>query len=333
MTIKPMRLKAGDTVGIIAPSDAVEKSSLEEAAEIIKSWGLELKFGKHVYSKVGDFMAGTPEERQEDLRTMIYDPEVKVIWAATGGYAATEVLAVFTKETIEYLKQNPKWLIGYSDVCLLQNVLTSFNIVSLMGPSVWGLPEWDKYSQDLIRKILFGDLINGIDSTAKWHAAIPGIAEGKILAADLETLVFSFGTRFDPIMYGSGNIILALEELDIEKSTLQRQIDIIFSHKRVSRIKGLIIGRMVNIRETSYPEWGRKVTPRGLIEDRTKKLSIPLAFCDDFGHAEWDYPPLAEIKKLFSNRRFLTLPNSVLSRLTVGAKECKLEYLESICYE
>lgn len=332
MATKPPPLIKGDTVGIVAPSDAVERVTLEAAAEIPEKWGLKVKFGKHVYSKVGDFCAGTAEERREDLKTMIHDPEVKAIWCATGGYAATEVLPVFDKETINYLRQNPKFFIGYSDSCLILNALTSFNIVSLMGPTLWGLPDWDRESQDLVRRFLFGEPVSGVDTSYKWKTGITGTAEGKLVVCDLETLIFSFGTKFDPIMYGgTGPIILGLEELDIDKSTLQRQIDIIFNHKHASRIKGMIVGRLVNIKEVSYPEWGKNFTPQGIFLERVKKMNIPLAFCEDFGHAEWDYPPFRDLKKYFGNRKFLTIPNAINSRLTVGEKETKLEYLETIC--
>lgn len=329
--IKPFALKIGDTVGVVAPSDAVEKKTLEEAGEIVKKWGLKLKYGKHVYAKVGDFMAGTPEERIEDLKTMIFDPDVKAIWAAAGGYAATEVLPVFNKETIGHLKDHPKWFIGYSDVCLLLNALMSFKFVSVTGPCLWGLPDWDRESQETIRKMIFGETVEGILEKAKWQPAVTGVASGKLLFDDLETLIFSFGTRYDPIMYGSGDIILGIEELDIEKSTLQRQIDIIFNHKRASRIKGIFVGRLVNIKELSYPEWGLKLSPQEIILGRVKKKGIPMAFCEDLGHPVWDYGMFAGIKKHFMNRKFLSIPNGIEARLTVGEKECKLEYLEPIC--
>ncbi len=329
--IKPVAVVAGDVVGVIAPSDAVDRSSVQKSAEIIENWGLKVKWGKHVFAKVGDFMAGTAEERQEDLRSMIFDPEIKVIWAATGGYAATEVLPVFNKETIEFLKKNPKWFVGYSDICLFLNALLSYNIVSLMGPSVWGLPGWDSFSQEFVRKMLFGEKVDGFPLKSNWQPAFMGEAEGKLVAADLETLLFSFGTRFDPLMYGSSDVILGIEELDIEKSTLQRQIDVIFNHKKVERIKGMIVGRLVNIKEVSYPEWGKKMSVRELVMSRVKHAGIPMAFCDDFGHAEWDYPPFEEIKKFFYNRRFLTVPNGIMAKLTVAEKDTKLQFLESIC--
>lgn len=329
--VKPSAVKKGDFVGVVAPSDAVDKTGVILSSKIVEKLGLKIKFGNHVFAKVGDFMAGTASERMEDLKAMIYDPQVKVIWAASGGYAATEVMPVFDKETISYLKDHPKWFVGYSDICLLLNALSSYKIVSVTGPSLWGLSEWDKESQEMIRKILFGENIFGIDEKAHWRPWVCGIAEGRILFNVLETLILSFGTRFDPIMYGGGDIILAIEELDIDKSLLQRQIDTIFNHKKASRIKGLIVGRLVNIKEISYPEWGRKLTAREVVRLRVKDKGIPVAFCDDLGHAEWEYPPFMDIKKHFANRRFISLPNGIRSRLTVSEKECKLELLEPIC--
>lgn len=330
--IKPFYLNPGDTIGIVAPSDAVDRSSFLDSVDMVKKWGLKVKIGKHVFAKVGDFMAGTPEERIEDLRAMIFDPEVKCIWSATGGYAATEVIPAFNKEAIEHLKAHPKLFIGYSDVCLILNALFSFKMVSIQGPTVWGLPEWDSKSQDYLRDMIMGKLVSGIGPEAKWTPVYNGVTEGLILASDLELLIFSFGTKFDPLMYGGQeDIILALEELDIEKSTFQRQIDIILNHKRADRIKGLIVGRLVNIKEMSYPKWGEKLSPQKLISDRFKKQGIPMAFCEDFGHAEWDYGPLAGIKKYFMNRKFYSLPNGIKARLTVADKDTKLEFLENIC--
>ncbi|MBI2587250.1 LD-carboxypeptidase [Candidatus Amesbacteria bacterium] len=328
--IKPKALKMGDAVGVVAPSDAVERAGMEESLEIIRSWGLKVKIGKHVYSKVGDFTAGTPEERQEDLREMINDCEVGVVWAASGGYAATEVLPVFDRETMARLKNDPKWFVGYSDVCLILNVLTSYKIASITGPSVWGLAEWDKDSQEMLRKMLWGEGVAGVGAEYGWRGEIEGVAEGRLVTSNLETLILSFGTRFDPLMYGSGPVVLTIEELDIDKSTLQRQIDVILGHKRAMRIAGIIVGRLVNIRELSYPEWGREVTSEGLIAKRVKmwgKGKIPLAFLADFGHAEWDYADIPE----GANHKFVSLPNGINSRLTVTDKECKLEYLEAVC--
>ena len=330
--VKPAALQKGDVIGVIAPSDAIEKKYINANIKLAQEWGLRVKLGKHLFSMVGDFAAGTAEERREDIIKMIDDPEVKVIWAAEGGYAATEVLPVFTKEIVQKLRQNPKWFIGYSDVCVLLNALMSFRIVSLQGPNFSGIAEKDSKSQTWLRKILFGEVGLEIGSDASWRSFISGQAEGTLLVSNLESLIVTLGTRYDPLMHGSGDLILAIEDWWVEKSTLQRQIDMILNHKRANRIKGIILGRFVGIGEYSYPAWGRKVTAESLIEGRVRLRGdgMPLAQLNDFGHQLEPNWLEEKFPKLQKPQRFLALPNGIKVRYTVDAASARLQFLESI---
>lgn len=329
--VKPKALNKGDVVGIVAPSDAVEKKWVQQGVKKLKEWGLRARLGKHLYSVVGDFAAGSADERKEDILRMIEDPEVKVIWAAEGGYAATEVLPIFTKEVVQKLRQNPKWFIGYSDVCVLLNALTSFKIVNIHGPNMTGLAEKDLKSQEWIRRMLFGETGMEIGSEGSWTGIIPGVAKGTLLTTNLDSLIAVLGTKFDPIMHGSGDIILGIEEWWIDKSTLQRQVDTIFNHQRADRIKGFILGRLIGIDEESYPMWGKKITPQQLIEGRVRiKGAIPMAELDDFGHPpddNWFTERFPRFKKPVT---FLGLPNGVNVQFTVESGSARLQFLESI---
>jgi muramoyltetrapeptide carboxypeptidase LdcA involved in peptidoglycan recycling len=112
-------------------------------------------------------------------------------------------------------------------------------MVSVTGPTLWSLVDWDQLSQDYLKSLLFGEKVGGISEKASWKPVVKGVAEGRVVVSNLETLVLSFGTRFDPIMYGRGDLILGFEELDIDKSLLQRQVDIVLSHKRAKKLRGL----------------------------------------------------------------------------------------------
>jgi len=316
-------------VGVIAPSDAVEEKDVLRGIAVLDEWGLKVKVGRHVYARIGDFSAGTAEERMEDIREMVFNDEVKVVWAAGGGYAATEILPALSREVIAKIKASPKWFIGYSDVCLILNALTSFRIVSLMGPNLGGFAEWDRKSQEYLREILFGEEVAGVGPEAGWKGELPGEARGRIVASNLETLILSFGTRFDPLLYGHGSVILFLEELETDKSQLQRHLDVVLGHRRARRISGVVMGRLTDIREVSYPEWGRKVTPEGLVIDRVKRFGVPLAFLADFGHSDWNYGWWQSLKYYLGNRRFYSLPNGVDAKLTVTSKNCSVEFLET----
>lgn len=331
--IKPKALQKGDVVGIVAPSDAVERSWVREGVKVLQSWGLKARLGKHLFASVGDFAAGSPEERREDLLKMIEDPEVKVIWCAIGGYAATEVLPVFTKEIVEKLRKNPKWFIGFSDVCVLLNALASFRMASIQGPNLTGLAEKDEKSREWVRKMLFGEVDLEIGSDGNWQSLIAGVAEGRLLVSNLDSLVTVLGTKFDPLMHGSGDLILGIEEWWIEKSTLQRQVDTILNHKRASRIKGMIIGRLVGIGESVYVKWGLKVTPEQLIEGRIRlrDKTMPCAVLSDFGHPEEESWLQEKFPQWFKKpERFMAIPNGINARLTVDPAGARLQFLEPI---
>lgn len=328
--IKPKKLKRGDTVGIIAPSDAVERRFVQNGIRILESWGLKAKLGEHLYSHIGDFAAGSPAERRGDIVRMVEDPEIRAVWCATGGYAATEVLPVFTKEFVLSLKQNPKWFIGYSDSCVILNSLYSFKFTSIHGPNLAGLADWDEKTRQWLKSILFGEKHLQLGSNANWKTYISGKAKGRLFTSNLDALVTLFGTRYDPLTKINDDIILGIEEWWVEKSTLQRQIDTILNHKKADQIKGIILGRFQSVGEESYPDWGKRVTPEMLIESRVRlqKPNIPLVSLLDFGHVnEKNWFEKNILKKTNS---FYAIPNGINAELFVDSSSSTLTFLESI---
>ncbi|HLB51356.1 hypothetical protein A3F07_04465 [candidate division WWE3 bacterium RIFCSPHIGHO2_12_FULL_38_15] len=327
--VKPPKLKTGDTIGIVAPSDAVERQYVQNGLKVLKSWGLKTKLGKHLFSQVGDFAAGTAEERREDIIKFIKDREIKGIWAAAGGYAATEVLPLFKKEIVEELKNNPKWFLGYSDVCCVLNALMSFKIVSVHGPNLGGLTFWDEKSLKWLKSLLFGeDSVMELGSDFYWKPLIYGEAEGRLLVSNLDSFVATLGTKFDPLMHGNDPILLGLEDWWVEKSTLQRQVDTILNHKKFSRIKAVILGRFEGIGEQTYPEWGKRVTVESLIESRVRvsRPGLPLAVFPNFGHVEEP----GFLRRIFPVKKsiFVSLPNGINAKLTVESSSANLLLLE-----
>jgi len=328
---KPKKLKKGDTIGVIAPSDAIERTYITQGVSLIESWGLKTKLGKHLFSYVGDFAAGTASERREDITRMIEDPDIKVIWSAIGGYAATEVLPAFTPGIMKKLQSKPKWFIGYSDVCVLLNVLASNKIASIHGPNLSGIMTWDEKTRKWLKDMLFDGDNFEIGSEANWKILISGEAQGQLLTSNLDALITTFGTKYDPLMHGTSDVILGIEEWWIDKSTLQRQVDTILNHKKSDRIKGLILGRFVGIGEQSYPEWGKKVTSHALIEGRVRvKGGIPLVVLSDFGHPSekgWFEEKFPVFSKPDS---FLSLPNGIQVKLSADSSSATLKFLEKV---
>ena len=136
---QPSYLKAGDTVAIVAPSGILKNRTdeVQQAQALLKSWGLHSVVGKHVFSKA-DHFAGTDDERCEDLQKALDDPKISAIWCARGGYGTVRIL-----DKLDYskFKQNPKWLIGYSDITALHNQIHNEGVESLHAIMCVSLPK------------------------------------------------------------------------------------------------------------------------------------------------------------------------------------------------
>ena len=110
------RLKLGDTIGVL---DYEESISI--AREIFETLGFKVKEGKHIRSRYGN-LAGTDQERIADIHDMFADKTVKAIVCIRGGSGTSRLL-----DRLDYrlIANNPKILLGYSDITALILALSS----------------------------------------------------------------------------------------------------------------------------------------------------------------------------------------------------------------
>ena len=115
--IKPRRLKANDTVGIVAPSSPMfEESRMEFVFKWLEKLGLKYKLGKHLFDHHGD-LAGHDEDRLFDFHSMWGDKEVDAIMAVRGGTGSVRLISDLD---FELIRRNPKIFIGFSDITFLK---------------------------------------------------------------------------------------------------------------------------------------------------------------------------------------------------------------------
>ena len=132
--IKPEKIKRGDVIGIISPSSPVsDKYKLDAGVSYFEKMGYRVKVGINAMKERG-YLAGTDDERLEDIHRMFLDKEVKLIICLRGGYGASRLL-----DSIDYdiIRKHPKIFCGYSDVTVLQNAFfCKTGLVTLAGPMV-----------------------------------------------------------------------------------------------------------------------------------------------------------------------------------------------------
>ena len=82
--IIPNKLKIGDTIGVVAPSDPIIEENIEEierARKIVEKSGFKVKYSKNLFSNTNGY-SSTAKEKADDINQMFQDKEVKMIWCA-----------------------------------------------------------------------------------------------------------------------------------------------------------------------------------------------------------------------------------------------------------
>ncbi|WP_246146983.1 S66 peptidase family protein, partial [Seonamhaeicola marinus] len=154
---QPPYLKAGDTVAIVAPAGILKNrtAEIESAKKLLKSWGLHAQVGKHIFNQEHHF-AGTDDERCEDFQNALNNPNIKAIWCARGGYGSVRIL---DKLDWSNFKENPKWIIGYSDITAIHNQVHNLGVQSIhamMCTSLQDTPETITETINTFKYSLFG---------------------------------------------------------------------------------------------------------------------------------------------------------------------------------
>ena len=114
--VLPPPLPPGGTIGVAAASSPFEeRSEIDRSVRWYEERGYRVKLADCVYAR-DDFVAGDAAARARDVNELFADPEVDVVQLLRGGYGASQVVPHLDFDTIA---ENPKPLVGYSDVTAL----------------------------------------------------------------------------------------------------------------------------------------------------------------------------------------------------------------------
>ena len=205
--VKPARLKAGDTVGLVNPAGATWSTiDIDIVRESFEAMGLKVKVGAHVLDRDGYF-AGTDANRAADVNAMFADPTVRGVVCIRGGWGCARILPLLNYDVI---RANPKVLLGYSDITALHHAVHSrTGLVTFHGPV--GISEWNAFSVGWLKRVVFGaeavtfenDKTFDADETLvqrehRTATITPGVARGRLLGGNLTVLTTIIGSGYLP---------------------------------------------------------------------------------------------------------------------------------------
>ena len=274
----PNKLKKGDVIGVIAPSNFIKEDDLEyinASIALMEASGFRVKFGRHVFENTLKY-GTSPQKRAEDINNMFADKAVKAIMCVKGGEDSN---TTFDYIDFNMIRNNPKIICGFSDNTSILNVIHSkTGLVTFHGPTFKSLTSWDTgYAYEQFIKTLVNgnkELGGHDDEYTTIHA---GQAEGELIGGNL--------SLFTKLVCGKyavdvTNKILFLEELGFGSSPEMVNSNIYYLKQNgiFDKISGLWIGNY---------EHPSNITIEEIIQNAIDRdIKFPIIKSDNFGHID-----------------------------------------------
>lgn len=278
--LKPRPLQRGDRVAILSPSSIIKPQTVYNAMPVLAEQGWTVYVGEHTFDRSGTY-AGTDSARYTDLETALLDPDTRAIICSRGGYGAVHLLEKLDSLP---LRDDPKWIVGYSDISALHALMTKHGIMSIHAPMCKHIAEHGGRDQDSRRlfSLLCGDTP---DVTASSHPLNrPGSATGRLTGGNLAVIAGLIGSPFDVITPGS---ILFIEDIAEPIYKVERILYNLRLNGSLEKLGGLIVGRF-----TDYTPSRDDETMESMIARLVEPYGYPVAFGIPVGHVDHNIPML-----------------------------------------
>ena len=276
----PPYLKKGDIIGIVCPSGYMPYEKALACIKTLELWGYRVLIGKTLGSQF-HYFSGTDAERLADLQDMLDNDQVKAILCGRGGYGMSRIIddLNFTK-----FKKKPKWLIGFSDITVLQaHVFSKYATATLHAPMAGAFNEGEAENEFVqsLRQALKGKKSDYTANTHEFNRM--GKTAGLIVGGNLSLVAHLIGSRS---AFDTKGKILFLEDIGEYVYNIDRMFIQLKRSGGLQQLAGLIIGGFSEIKDTTIP-FGASVFET--IQAHVKEFSYPVCFDFPVSHEKNNY--------------------------------------------
>jgi muramoyltetrapeptide carboxypeptidase len=284
---KPAALKPGDTIMFVAPAGELQRERIERAQKRLEEMGFRVIVPETLFRRRG-YLAGTDQERADELMAAFRNPEVKAIFPGTGGYGTTRMLDLLDYETID---ANPKILIGFSDITGLHLALArNCNFITFHTPvAQHGLGSPDGLT-DFSSKFLWRCLLasenageDGFDYSMPDGEPLKklrgGKARGRLIGGNLSLIAATMGTPYEIETAGR---VLFLEDVHEAPYRVDRMLSQLRLAGKLDKPAAVILGSFT---DAGTDEGESTLTMDEVFDDYFAKAPYPVVKHFPAGHA------------------------------------------------
>jgi muramoyltetrapeptide carboxypeptidase len=259
----PPRLRPGDRVRLVSPASYPDRALVDQCLKVLESWDLRGEAAGHAFDEWG-YMAGSDNDRLEDLNEAFRDPGVRAVVATRGGAGAYRIA---DRLDFAAIRADPKPLVGFSDITYLHlSLLRHCQLTGihgcLIGPT----------AQASVRRLLMSTdpiVLQRVPEAVSADIEMPGRARGQLIGGNLASLATSVGVRF-PSM--SGAVLFLEDQRVVGLGTIDRQLTQLIRSGTLDGIAGVALGSFEGFRGYNDRGWGLA----DVLADRLGSLGVPV---------------------------------------------------------
>lgn len=298
---KPVPLRPGGRIAIVAPAGCVREADLLAGVEAIRRQGFEPVWSEDVLARKA-YLAGDEGLRARDLLRAFQSDDIDAIFCARGGFGSMQLLPLLAEQK----RATPKIFAGYSDVTTLLNWFYQHRqMVTFHAPMV---------AMDLAKGIdgrtrdLFWNTLTG--AVREWTIDLgrvirPGVAEAVLMGGCLTLLAASLGTPYEIDTRGK---ILFLEDVGEKPYRLERLLTQLKLAGKLNGLAGVVLGDFTDCDASGSRDIG------AIVEEIFAAAPYPVVMGLAAGHGQENLTlPLGVTMRLDGNRASLALLESPVS--------------------
>ncbi len=294
---------------MVTPASSQPDMLIDSAISKLREHGFEPVVMPHAYGKEFGSYPASDEARAADIMSAFSNDSIDAILCTRGGYGTVRLLPMLDKEIIY---NNPKWLIGYSDISDLHSFLYHAGVASIHGPMTSHLaqePDSIAATQYLYQLLSTRLPLRYDVATSRYNKH--GNAKGRLVGGNLMCINGLAETPYDVMMPSDDeDVILFIEDVGEKIYAIERVLMRMHLNGSLKHLKGIIVGQF-----TEYSPSEDFQSMEDMMYYWLKKWGyydndnpIPIVFEFPVGHVTNNYPmPIGTMATLSVNDEGTTI--------------------------
>ncbi len=284
--IKPNGLKRGDTIALVAPAGPADRTLVLAYKKQMEDIGFRVQFDERMLDRKQEYLAGTDDQRVEELNQAIRNPQVRGIFPVRGGFGLTRIL---DRVDFEALRRDPKVVTGYSDITAfhlanarLSRVISFHSPMPMSNLARADLPEYAFANRSFERMLLVSkfpkSMIGEAIEVPQGHQVKTlhgGKSQGRLLGGNLTLVCSTLGTRYAIEPKGA---ILFLEDVHEEAYRVDRMLSQLRLAGVLDSVAGIVMGRF------TYKSPADELKITSVVDEYMKRVRCPVITDFPVGH-------------------------------------------------